>query len=276
MVNKSSDALIVGGKFHLDLSLLKVIGLLCVILAHVQGIPEWLAQLRTFDVTLLCLISGRLAYKPDYFEKLSLYYKKRFSRLLLPAWTFLTIFVVFSWLSGHVMSFKSICNSYLLQYTGLTGIWVISVYLGCSVLAPCFYKLIKNQQEHHIAAIFIIFLVVYEIAVTLIYNENNALNRTLFYIFGYSIAYFVGMLIQSGKITVNRVIPCTGVFLPIFAIVIALFGRSPLTMNEFKYPPHLYYLCYGIFVSCLLICAVEYISKAMSGSSNCVIGGVSS
>ena len=55
--------------FYIDL--LKTIGLLAVILAHVNP-PIWLKQMRSFDVSLLVIVSGYLAgmgsYSADFLD----------------------------------------------------------------------------------------------------------------------------------------------------------------------------------------------------------------
>ena len=70
---------------HIDR--LKVLGLLLVILAHVD-LPAWLAQIRSFDVPLLVFLSACLARKSFVGGCVIQYYRKRFFRLAVPAWVF--------------------------------------------------------------------------------------------------------------------------------------------------------------------------------------------
>lgn len=73
------------------IDVLKVIGLLGIILAHVQP-PEVLFQLRNFDVVLMILVSAYLGLQSKKSEKLISYLIKRFKRLVIPTWIFISFF----------------------------------------------------------------------------------------------------------------------------------------------------------------------------------------
>lgn len=74
---------------------LKVLGLLLVILAHVQA-PDFIMQVRSFDVTLLVFISAYLASIRNKNIGNMTYFTKRFKRLVFPTWIFLCIFLLFN------------------------------------------------------------------------------------------------------------------------------------------------------------------------------------
>lgn len=77
-----SDPLTKVRLYHIDR--LKVLGLMFVILAHVD-LPIWLAQIRCFDVPMLVFVSAYLARKSYKNDNVCGYYRKRFFRLAVPA-----------------------------------------------------------------------------------------------------------------------------------------------------------------------------------------------
>jgi fucose 4-O-acetylase-like acetyltransferase len=79
-----------GRDFGLDV--LKVVGLFCIILAHVKPV-DIVFQVRNFDVPLMVFLSGFSFYisggvKGSYRE----YFFKRVKRLVIPVWIFFCLF----------------------------------------------------------------------------------------------------------------------------------------------------------------------------------------
>src|ERR1035437_5304545 len=75
-----------------SLDVLRAIGLLLIILAHVLP-PEPIFQLRNIDVPLMMLVSGAVFGLSSGANKSYLsYLVSRIRRLVLPTWIFLTIF----------------------------------------------------------------------------------------------------------------------------------------------------------------------------------------
>ncbi len=120
---------------------LKVIGLLCIILAHISTDANIL-QIRNFDVPLMVIISGYLAVesfkralkKEKPFLR---YYWKRISRLLIPTWIFLIVFFVVMTLfpvNGlYPYDNNFIINSFLLL-NGISYVWIIRMFLICAFI----------------------------------------------------------------------------------------------------------------------------------------------
>ena len=77
-------------KRNYNIDILKTIGLFGIILAHVCT-NQIIMQLRGFDVTMLVLLSGYLSVQSLKKIKYIEYVKKRFNRLILPTWIFLTL-----------------------------------------------------------------------------------------------------------------------------------------------------------------------------------------
>ena len=114
-------------------------------------------QIRNFDVPLMVIISGFLAfdsYKRSMKGSSSIfnYYWKRISRLLIPTWIFLisyfTLVFLFSLITkgNYPYSFSAVLRSFLLL-DGIGYVWIIRVYLICSFLTPIFFiSIIKSNQ----------------------------------------------------------------------------------------------------------------------------------
>ena len=77
------------------LDLMRFLGVLIIMIAH-AGPSFWLFQLRNFGTPLL-IVTSALTYAEIYsVRKLDLktFYRKRLTRLIIPAWIFLTLFFV--------------------------------------------------------------------------------------------------------------------------------------------------------------------------------------
>ena len=78
-------------KRKINLDILKTIGLLCIILAHINP-PKVLFQIRNFDVVLMIIISAYLGLSNRKIENPFSYIGNRFCRLVIPCWLFLLLF----------------------------------------------------------------------------------------------------------------------------------------------------------------------------------------
>ena len=120
---------------------LKVIGLLCIILAHTDPL-DFVMYIRSFDVPLMVIISGALFHYSSHKKKYSFwaYVKKRIPRLVAPTWTFLLLFfsatyIIFS-VAGksYPFSMEKIFSSFALL-TGIGYVWIIRVFILVSVVS---------------------------------------------------------------------------------------------------------------------------------------------
>lgn len=101
-----------------NIDILKSIGLICIILAHVNP-PKIIFQARNFDVILMIIISSYLFFCSsstiDSFSAYIQYVWKRVKRLLFPTWIFLTLYFLLNTLFNiQTLNFKVILSSYLL------------------------------------------------------------------------------------------------------------------------------------------------------------------
>ena len=237
----------------INIDILKVIGLLCIVLAHVKP-PEIIFRLRNFDVILMILISAYLGIKSykdiKYFE----YIKKRFKRLIIPTWTFLIFFFVIAYIFKLCNIDKNIIfNSFNLT-SGIGYVWIIRIYFIISVLIPLFIK-----QKNSINGIFNILIIIFLLLIQEILSINGIFeNITIRDIFGYFIPCYVLIFISHYLFNSNKksTILVSSISLLIYVSLIIYFnitsGNIPST-QLYKYPFRIYYLSYGVFVSGLLI-----------------------
>jgi fucose 4-O-acetylase-like acetyltransferase len=89
-------------KRNLKIDALRFICIISIFLAHSKPENAWVAQLRIFDVVLMVLLLANSFYVSAANKKISYvnYVKKRFNRLVIPTWIFLTIFFAFFFLLG--------------------------------------------------------------------------------------------------------------------------------------------------------------------------------
>ncbi len=239
---------------NLAIDNLKCIGLLCIILAHVQS-PTVLAQLRNFDVPLMIICSALLFFRKPYTLSLGTYvsyFTKRIKRLVLPTWLFLTIYFGLAALSGHPVKASTMLSSYIL-YWGIGYVWIIRIFLLAALLLPILdYCLTKYRTRTYIGMI-IVFALYETIATTGIFSSKTA-------------QFFISFIIPlSGLICFaywikhasNRSLFCASciwlfIFLITGYVVYIITGKVHATAFM-KYPFRIYYLSYAMGVSGLLI-----------------------
>ena len=251
---------------------LKVIGLFCIILAHVCS-NQYILQVRNFDVPLMVIISGFLAidsYKRSMENNSSLfsYYWKRISRLLIPTWIFLSLYfalvgvIIFFTKGNYPYSFLTILRSFLLL-DGIGYVWIIRVYLICAYMTPLvFYFNDKIESGKMKFLILLVIYTLYEGIVFLkIHDSSLIFNFIIAYAIPYGIIYVFGML--SKKTSPNDDMKISIIFFMIFifsSICIFLICNEIQPTQIMKYPPTIYYISYALFMSFLLLSIFKRIS----------------
>ncbi|MCI9286562.1 MAG: acyltransferase [Clostridia bacterium] len=213
---------------------------------------------RNFDVPLLVILSGFLAvnsHKSN--ESMYTYLKKRFIRLVLPVWIFLTIFffgalIVRAFGIKYPFSLNTIFRSYAL-IDGIGYVWIIRVYLLCALSVPLLIKIKEKLNLNIYYVLIILVYILYEILYYSIGEKNYILKYLIYYFIPYGILTFIGMEIKEWKS--KRLINISVAMFIIFVILMLVMrittGRFIQT-NELKYPPTLYYLSYSIGMSLLM------------------------
>ena len=243
---------------------LKAIGILLVILAHVNP-PTTIMFIRCFDVPLLVLLSGILAndsldrlyaYKDNDARFFLKYYYKRFNRLVIPTWIMLVFIFSIQAIFGKVYPPKYYLFSFSLTRNGIGCVWIVLIFLYCAILAPFIKKCLSFRYYWFVLALV---YCLYEIAYGFQIGTNNfVILNTIYYFIPYGLLTSLGMSYTSMTKRVKITICLASLF--IFAICAVYYhcsiGELP-TPAIAKYPPRLYFLSYSIALSFFLLILCE-------------------
>lgn len=259
----------------ISIDLLRFVGLSCIIFAHINA-PFVLNQLRCFDVPLMLFVSGLTCSGrsiPDYFG----YMLKRTKRLLIPTWSFLLVWFVAVSCIDFVSDKPMLSLSYILQSFVLTGglsyMWIIRVFLLIMVLTPFLLKIEKKMKSD---AIFVISLVliwggILEILTWLNFSYISSIlvqkiiKNFVLTAFAYSMFFILGIrmryLSKSKKIRIVIFFS----FVWCLALCYYIYSKGlPLELApKFKYPPHSYYVLYGLVACSCLWLAKDILVRAL-------------
>lgn len=239
------------------IDILRTIGLLLVMASHCCT-TQIFFQFREFDVVLLMFVSGASFMISSKEEKYIPYCIKRFKRLVLPAWLFLIIYMPIRYfVFHHDFTLKYVIGSFLLTNGGLGFVWIFRVMFITALCNP-FMKKISGKKYSLLLGLVIIILD----DLIIQYLDTKFSSAVLFagitvlsfykYIIAFTITYAVislyGMKIYSLPKKQQLIISL--ISLCIFLGYGYLNGFPSL--QEYKYPPMLYYVSYGMFWSTLL------------------------
>ncbi len=247
---------------------LRFLGLSLIIFAHVDP-PNWLFQLRNFDVPLMVVVAGLSFSKASKIESYWGYIWKRVRRLLLPMWLFLCVyFVVLNgvWPSHEWLELKHVVGSYaLLGIMGVPYVWIIRVFLLVAAIAPGIASLnrrIKDNRTYLVLLAGIYGLYELLLIVSLEASRDSAVGKLLSLVVYYAIAY--GLIFALGvrlpRLSQRQVRAVFGTALGIFLALglgAGAVGQAFPDLQAFKYPPTAYYLAYAVAVSSLLWLAIN-------------------
>ena len=238
-------------KRNITIDLLRMIGLFLVIAAHCE-FPDWFYELREFDVVTLVAVSGMSFYisTGSSTETYGDYVKKRFARLVLPVWEFLVLFFVFFRILGRTFTVREILESFALLSGGILFIWVYRIFFINALLNPLLKKVAEKYDYIMCCAILVAGLMINQ----LLYQFGSLLLPGMFgklfdyiviYTLGYALISWAGMLWEKGEQRERMVM--LGISAAAFVISLIAGGFRPF--SEYKYPPQLYYISYGLLVT---------------------------
>ncbi len=254
---------------NLSLDLFRTIWLLCIVLAHVNP-PDFLFQIRNFDVPFMVIISWYLyanldMKKPEW--NFWPYIYKRFIRLILPVWIFLSIFFAyFWWLSnftwtGFPFSFREIWWSFLL-WDGIWYVWIIRIFFIIALIWPLAVKLL-NKSRHKFKIIVFAYLS-YELLwylfsqTSLSVLEKEFFRESVFYVIPYLLLFFYWrMIARTKRRWVELIAYLTFAIIVIWEIYSYMQTWNILNIQAYKYPPTFFYLVYAIFMSSMIFIYIE-------------------
>lgn len=243
-----------GKKRDISFDILRAIGIVLIILAHVS-LPGVIFQVRNFDVVLLVIISGYFSYR-SYIKsnhKIT-YYRKRFLRIILPVWIFLVVYYIIKiFILKSPEPFHNIIDSFLFGER-FGYVWIFRVYLLTTLLLPLFAYFYQNLDTRKYLLCLLVMFILYEFLIFLVGKNNVFINTVIYYTIGFGICFGIGVVLD--KMSKKQYIIITVSNFILFIICMFYFylkTGSFVTSNACKYPPELYYLSYGLFASCVSI-----------------------
>lgn len=260
-----------------SVDILRIIGLFCIILAHTFP-PLGINNLRSFDVPFMVVLSGYLftitKSKNEGNISLISYVKKRFIRLVLPTWIFLTFFFggfYFLSIQGYTpfpFSYETIQNSYLL-WTGIGYVWIIRIYFWVALFGPPLVWILKKIPWVYLIIILLFF--VYEsgfrfFAQSYTGEYKDIIIRGIFFLVPYLLLFLYGAFFKAqNKMVHLLVLFCFFGLLYYEATYHFLSGGNPLNLQDFKYPAREAYLYYGLFCSTVFLLSLDILKKIPFG-----------
>lgn len=257
----------------LRLDYIRVIGILLVIMAH-TSLNNYVSNIRPFDVAMLVCVAGA-SYsfsKPiTSFKEYLNYLKKRFIRLVIPVWLFLTFYFALTFLlSGEMIySFSTMASTYLLL-NGIGYVWIFRIMLMMALINPLLRIISDKINSSFSKALMLELSLLFFnelLAIICIYVFGDSIlfkiiKMTVCYFIGYGILSIMGMIFIKLKTNdLVKLIVINGVIVLLSTYIYGVFSPS-----DFKYPPMAQFICYGLFA-----CILFYLLFSWKTSSNVTI-----
>lgn len=180
----------------------RAICILLIVLAHVS-IPEYLLNIRCFDVVCLVFLSG-MSYELSTRKKHERYFHylwRRIKKLLIPTYIiltviFATVFIVNG--SSEPIGLVKMIESYLL-YDGIGYVWFVRVTLMLAAVSPLLLMMQNKLSRMQQIIAFLILVAVYVGLISvyksniLPYWPNLFLYLYPIFLLGYGMVYAFGM-----------------------------------------------------------------------------------
>ncbi|TDQ24886.1 fucose 4-O-acetylase-like acetyltransferase [Raoultella sp. BIGb0149] len=238
----------------LRIDILRVVGLLLIILAHVSP-PFLLFQFRTFDVPLMVFVSG-LSYLAAGKNNVGFisYVLSRVKRLLFPLWCFLTLFFLLVYLFGAQnilnINFSKVFYSYAML-GGIGYVWVIRIFLMIAILSPLYVGLSKRLNDGQVT--FCSYAVILISSVLVMWVKEYTHGVVLFTFteviipaVSYGVLFIIGCRFNSFSIKYKVIFFMLGMLSIILIEVFSIYSSGKwLFPQDYKYPPSYLYVFYS-------------------------------
>nr|WP_263324299.1 acyltransferase [Neobacillus sp. Marseille-Q6967] len=259
-----------GAQRDRKIDILRFIAIMCIILAHSQP-NEFIFQLRNFDVTLMVLLLGVSFYLSNKNKEINYfnYVFKRFKRLVVPTWNFLTLFFflffIISIITGdkYYFNLKDIITSYVM-IDGIGYVWIMKVFFIVAVISPLILNKSNKIKDNKVYLIMLMGW--YTLYALLVFIHHGLIGKYqllfehfILHGFGYSLIAALGIRLYLFKL--KELLFICVFFLLVFTGLMILHDYNPT--QQFKYPPTMYYFSYGLFVSFFLylLLHISFITK---------------
>ncbi|MFD2067280.1 acyltransferase [Pontibacter silvestris] len=264
-------------RFNRDIriDILRFIAIISIIFVH-SGPGDLLFQIRNFDVVLMVLLLGASFYISSLNKKLNYfdYVKKRFNRLVIPTWTFLTIFFGIFYLLSLInhepfyFSYNEVVESYTLATIGegIGFVWIMRIFFIIALVCPFLLRLSRQIKDNMIyiflitiAYLFYEVLLLTEEYVHSVFRYSKATKAGLIYssVIINSFAYILIAALGVRLVKLRRKEIILYCLASLIVLLFLAFKYNFTPTQQFKYPPRLYYISYGVFVSLLLYSFLE-------------------
>lgn len=182
------------------------------------------------------------------------YIIRRFKRLVIPVWIFLSIlFLAIFIYQPQMVTPKLVITSFGL-YSGIGYVWIIRVYLIIALFGEGLSSLINKRLS-----IYLFIYLVYEILCKIKISNlkiNSIFENLILVSVGYLLLFCYGVIFESLKIKKIKIISvlCLG------AICFEYFMNRGLDLQYYKYPPRGVYFYYAIFMFNIIFNLKKYLS----------------
>jgi hypothetical protein len=237
-------------------------------LAHSQP-NEVISQLRNFDVVLMVLLIGCSYYISNSKKQINYmsYVKKRFVRLIIPTWIFISIFFIVFYLisvlraENYYFGLNQIVGSYTIMngINSIGFIWIMRVFFIIALVCPVIL-IFSNRIKNNL--IYFLYLSVYYFIYALLILFSGKIHGliSLFYIniiiYGVGYSFIAAIGIRLPIMNKKEVDFLCVAFM--FLSLLLMYHNNFAYTQQFKYPPTIYYISYGMFVSLLLYRLLDF------------------
>lgn len=237
---------------------LRGIAFIMLFIAHTMPNSFWY-NIRQFDVPLIVFCSG-LAYSNKNVSFSWQWIIKRLKRLYYPILIFLTIFFSASYIFDiYEFSIYDIVASYAMA-GGIGYLWIFRIFMYIMVLTP-FLLTIKRKIDSavRLMSLTVVVLIIQETLFWYIGISNPYVRNTLYYAIGYALVFLWGLSSPKISTTIIWGWPILVALMPLFFMYsvdctswLGSGERAWYNLEHEKYPPHAYYLIYGIVCSSII------------------------
>ena len=266
-----------------SIDLLRFIGLTMIILAHIglSRSTSLLFQLRSFDVPLMVFTSG-LAFSGKNVGSYLPFIGKRTLRLIVPVYIFVAAYILLNpilsgWGLVENYSAEKIAGTFMLRLNPSIGyVWIIRVFLIVMLVTPLLIKMDKALKNDWvclgaIAAV----LAAQHLLVGWLKPMKPGwfIQDWVLYICGYSAVFMWGLRARKASPAAS----CVALLMLAAVLCFCGYGMyeehgTLMKLQATKYPPQLYFLVWGMFISGILWFTRKWWTKVMDNRLFTFIG----
>jgi len=209
-----------------SLDIMRFLGVLIIMIAHSEP-PEWIFQLRNFGSPLLVIASALTSATIFKYKSIDIqsFYRKRLSKLIFPAWIFLTFYFaavyIFCLLINRpfLYSKHTLLSTYLFT-DGIGYVWILKIYIILALITPFALKIAKSNQPD--SAYFYPVILAYGGYEFLVFLGNMyfpQLSAAILPALAYSLLFLYGL--KMNRLTIKQLLTVSFVSLAIFLSFVA-------------------------------------------------------